>query len=74
MNLLTEWIKPSGVRVMLNDAEANIEHAKELGYKRYDETPEGIADAEEILAARELRAESAVAAAKEHPVKVKKVS
>ena len=73
MDLLTEWVKPSGVRVMLNDDEANIEHAKEAGWKRYDETKEGIAEAEEVLFARELRAENAVAAAKEleQPAKTK---
>jgi len=64
-NTLTEWIKPSGVRVMLNDEEGAIEYAKGDGWKRYDETKEGLAEAEEILVARELRAENAVAAAKE---------
>lgn len=74
MNLLTEWVKPSGKRINLNEEEATVEMAKKLNWKRYDETPDGIAEAEEILIARELRAETAVAAAREleKPLKTKK--
>ncbi len=63
MELLTEWIKPSGVKVELNDSEASVEFAKKNGWKQYSETKEGLAEAQEILAAREMRAEATVAAA-----------
>ena len=65
MNLLTEWVKPSGARIELNDEEANIEAARKLGWKLYSETPEGIAEAEEILAEKERRAQATIDAAKE---------
>lgn len=64
MSLLTEWVKPNGVRVELNDEEATVEHAQKMGWKPYSETPEGIAEAEETLAAKERRAEETVKAAK----------
>ena len=73
MNLLTEWVKPNGNRLKLNNEEETIEQAKKLGWKPFDGTPEGIAEAEEVLVARELRAELAVEAAKEleQPAKTK---
>ena len=63
MQLLTEWIKPSGVKIELNDSEASTEFAKKNGWKLYGDTKEGLAEAQEILAAREMRAEATVAAA-----------
>lgn len=65
MNLLTEWVKPNGSRIMLNDAEATVEHAESLKWKRFDETEEGLAEASQLLSAREDRAEAAIAAQKE---------
>ncbi len=64
MDLLTEWVKPSGARLMLNDEEATVEEAKSLGWKRFSETPEGLAAAKEFLAAQVEQAEATVAAAK----------
>lgn len=63
MNLLTEWVKPSGARVQLNDAESTVETAIELGWVRFSETPEGIKEAEEFLAAQVKKAEDTVKAA-----------
>ena len=63
MDLPTEWVKPSGARLMLNNEEATTERAEKLGWKRFSGTAEGIAEAEEILMARELRAEATVEAA-----------
>ena len=62
MKLLTEWIKPNGVKIELNDSEASTEHAKKNGWKLYGDTKEGLAEAEEFLAAREARAKAIVAA------------
>ena len=70
MNLLTEWVKPSGARLELNDEEATVAQARKNGWLLFAETPEGIAEAEEILAERERRAEATVKAAK----KAKKAS
>jgi len=53
---LTEWVKPNGMRLEINDAEATIEHARKAGWLPYDETDEGIAEAEAILEAKEKRA------------------
>jgi len=64
MDLLTEWVKPNGVRVFLNDEELTIEEAVKNKWSRFSDTAEGIAEAEEILVARELRAEATVEAAK----------
>ncbi len=66
MELLTEWLKPSGVKVLLNDEEQTVEYAKKEGWKRFSETGEGLAEAQAILAERERRAEAAVLAAKEN--------
>lgn len=62
MQLLTEWIKPSGVKIELNDSESSVEFAKKNGWKLYGDTKEGLAEAEEFLAAREERAKAIVAA------------
>lgn len=65
MKLLTEWVKPSGTRIELNDEEANVEMARSLKWVLFSETPEGIAEAEEILAEKERRAQATLDAAKE---------
>lgn len=73
MNLLTEWVKPSGTRIELNDEEATVDQARKLGWIPFAETPEGLAEAEAILAERERRAEATVAAAnKDKPADIPK--
>jgi hypothetical protein len=64
MKLLTEWVKPSGARLMLNDEDATVEQAEKNGWIRYSETEEGLAAAKEFLAAQVAQAESTVNAAK----------
>jgi len=77
MNLLTEWQKPSGMRVELNDEEATVEMARKLGWVPFADTEEGLAEAKEILAEKERRAEETVNAAEQNqsalkPVEVKR--
>jgi hypothetical protein len=64
MNLLDKWVKPNGVTIELNQEEATIEFAIESGWVPWNETPEGIAEAEAILAERERRAEETLQKAK----------
>ncbi len=65
MNLLTEWVKPSGTRIELNDEDATVEAARKMKWVPFSETPDGIAEAEAILAEKERRAEATVKAAKQ---------
>lgn len=63
MSLLTEWIKPNGVRVELNDEEATVEMARKLKWVPFSETEGGLAEAKVILAEKERRAQATVDAA-----------
>lgn len=67
MDLLTEWVKPSGARLMLNDEDATVNQAEKLGWKRFSETEEGLAAAEKFLAAQVAQAKATVAKAKQKP-------
>ena len=71
MNLLTEWVKPSGSRLMLNEEPATIEHAEKMGWTRFSETEEGLSAAKEFLAAQVAQAENTINAAKEKKEKSK---
>ena len=64
MPQLTEWIKPNGSKVDLNDTEASVAYATKAGWKPYGETTAGVDEARALLAAREIRAEAVVLAAK----------
>ena len=63
MKLLTEWVKPSGVKLELNDDKGNVEYARSLGWELYSETEEGLAEAKEFLAEQTRRAQATVDAA-----------
>lgn len=72
MDLPTEWVKPSGLTMLLNNEEATIEYAESQGWLRYSETEEGLAEAKAILEERERRAEATVAAASDGEDKPKR--
>ena len=72
MDLPTVWVKKSGLKIELNNAEANVEYAENAGWVRYSETPEGIQEAKDFLAAQTAQAEATVSAAKQKTQKPQK--
>ena len=53
---LSRWVKPNGVEVSINDENATIEYAIEMGWEPYNETEAGIAEAEKTVAKAKAKA------------------